>query len=81
MMDGQASSLPGIARFCLFWRGIVRHPWRITALTVCVLGSVAAAEETGNWEFPGTTRIRLDGISGDIVVRPATGGNEFIQRR
>ncbi|UCH84969.1 MAG: DUF4097 family beta strand repeat protein [Candidatus Latescibacterota bacterium] len=49
----------------------------------CVLGVGAATVEADkeSWEFTGVDEIRLDGVSGDLIIRPATGNKIVLELR
>ena len=48
----------------------------IAALVVAVSVSFAAAEE---WDLGGASTIKLKGVSGDVVVRPADRGEAYVE--
>ena len=44
---------------------------------ICLIAGLAvmpAAADTGEWEFSKVNRIKIEGISGDVILRPAEGG-------
>jgi hypothetical protein len=42
----------------------------------CLLATASLAQE---WEFSDVTRIRIDGVSGDLIIRPADGNVVRVQ--
>jgi DUF4097 and DUF4098 domain-containing protein YvlB len=51
----------------------------LSLLVVCVSSDLYGGVE--KWEFSGVTRIRIKGISGDVVLRPAQGRTGLVELR
>jgi len=56
----------------------------IATVAVCLIAVTviaAAGEQSDEWDLSGITKIKLDGVSGDIIIRPAEGRTGRLELR
>lgn len=53
----------------------------IVFLMAVVLAAVAPADKSASWDLDGVTAIRIDGVSGDVVILPAKGNRAGVELR
>lgn len=46
-----------------------------------VLAAVAPADVNESWDLDGVTKIRINGVSGDVVIKPASGRSASVELR
>lgn len=50
-------------------------------LTAAMIAAPAAAQQDGNWSLSGVERLDIDGVSGDVILQPASGSELTIELR